>query len=132
MSTEELSETGDLQNSDTGSDAVNRDLSGETDSFSHNYAYLGSPEESAPRNQCRFHHRENSACDSLSGSSHQLLKHSDRIYPTSPAEYYHLSSSSNQQHLGSPSEWCSTGTILNTSTVSPFTANPDWNLVNRS
>ena len=105
----ELPETVDELPENTGNEkAATSDELFDIDITSHNYQILQTLEEPTKRSQCRFEQNGERICETGTISTSQ------QRLPTSP------------------SEWNQASALITSCNVSPFTANPDWNLIYRS
>ena len=114
MTNEELLDTTSAQIESTvkENDVTNDELF-DIDITSHNYPSLQTLEEPVTGSQCRFQ------------------QNSDRFRETEIIPGTQVNQSAKRFPM-SPSEWNQTSALMSNCNVSPFTANPDWNLIYRS
>ena len=110
MTNEELLDTTSAQIEST---VKEKDVTNDVLFTSHNYPSLKTLEEPVTGSQCRFQ------------------QNSDRFRETEIIPGTHVNQSTKRFPM-SPSEWSQTSALMSNCNVSPFTANPDWNLVYRS
>ena len=93
-------------------DESNDNLLG-ADLSSHNYPTLNSLEEPSLKSQCRYQ------------------QNGTKTHDCSAVPVMQLNQARRRMSV-SPSEWNQASALMTTCNVSPFTANPDWNLLYRS
>ena len=111
---EELCQTTGVSENVTKENSLSNDELLEVDSLTHNYPTLQPHEEPSIKSQCRFQQNIARFCETGNTSETVQVNQSVALFPTSP------------------SDWNQGSSLMTNCTVSPFTANPDWNLVYRT